>query len=64
MNSPFCKSKRKEVNSDWLAYQWDEHSVFGACANSQRKMKEDDPEFATAHDPKILYGGLAFVEKI
>ena len=27
-------------------------------------MKEDDPEIATAHNPKVLDGGIALLEKI
>ena len=37
---------------------------FGACANSQEKVKDNDPEKATAQNPKHLDGGLALVEKV
>ena len=61
---PFVKHKGKDVNSDWLADQWDERNVFGACAVSQRRMKGDDPEIDTAQTPKRLDERLVLLEKI
>ena len=62
--SPFCKSQRKEVNSDWLADQWDERSVLGHAQFHKGKVKENDPEVATEHNPKIVEGVLDLLEKI
>ena len=37
---------------------------FRACANSQSKMKEDDLAIANAHNPNMLEGALALLEKV
>ena len=45
---PFVNHKRKDVNSDWLADQWDERSVLGHAQFPNGRMKGDDPEIDTA----------------
>ena len=55
LRTPFlAKHNRKDVNSDWLADQWDE----------RKKLADDDPAIATAQNPKHLDGGLALLGKI
>ena len=58
------KLQRKRINSDWPADRWDERSVLGHARIHKGKMKDDDPEIATAHNPKILDGYVALLEKI
>ena len=36
--------KGKDVNSDWLADQWDERSVLGHAQVNKGRMKGDDPQ--------------------
>ena len=60
---PFVDNSAKDVNSDWLADQWDERSVLGHVRIHKRKMKEDDPANATAQNPKHLDGGIALLKK-
>ena len=56
--------KGKDVNSDWLADQWDERSVLGHARINKGRMKGDDPEIDTAQTPKRFDGCLAPQEKI
>ena len=44
--------KGKDVNSDWLSYQWDERSVLGHARVNKGRMKGDDPQIDTAQTPK------------
>ena len=37
--------------------------IFGASTNSQRKMKDDNPEIASVLSAKLLDIGLALLEK-
>ena len=61
---PFLNDKGKDVNSDWLADQWDERSVLGHAQFCKGRMKDDDPEIDTAQTPKQFDGRLALLEKI
>ena len=61
---PFVNHKGKDVNTDWLADQWDERSVLGCAQIRKGRMKGDDPEIDTAQTPKRLDGRLALLEKI
>ena len=61
---PFVNHKGKDVNSDWLAGQWDERSVLGHARIDKRRMKGDDPEIDTAQTPKRFEGNLALQGKI
>ena len=61
---PLVNHKGKDVNSDWLADQWDERSVLGRAQFQKGRMKGDDPEIDTAQTPKHLDGRLALLEKI
>ena len=63
VNSPFRKSQRKDVNSNWLVDQWDVRSVLGHAQSLRGRMKGDDPEIRTAQTPKRLDGHLAVLEK-
>ena len=54
----------KGKDSDWLAHQWDERSVFGHARINKGRMKGDDPEIDTAQTPKRFDGRLAPQEKI
>ena len=56
--------KRKDVNSDWLAGQWDKRSVLGHARINKGRMKGDDPEIDTAQTPKRFSGNLALQERI
>ena len=56
--------KGKDVNSDWLADQWDERSVLGHARINKGRMKGDDPEIDTAQTPKRFDGNLALKENI
>ena len=56
--------KGKDVNSDWLADQWEERSILEHVQYRKGRMKGDDPEIDTAQTPKRLDGRLALVEKI
>ena len=56
--------KGKDVNSDWLAGQWDARSVLGHARINKGRTKGDDPEIDTAQTPKRLDGNLALQEKI
>ena len=40
---PFVNHKGNDVNSDWLADQWDERSVLGHAQFHKGRMKGDDP---------------------
>ena len=64
MHSPFVNHKGKDVNSDRLASQWDERSVFGHAQINKGRKKGDDPEIFTAQTPKRFEGHLALEEKI
>ena len=56
---PFVNHKGKDVNSHWLADQWDERSVLGHAQSLKGMMKSDDyPEIHTAQTPKRLDGRL------
>ena len=46
--------KGRDVNSDWLADQWDERSVLGHARVNKGRMKGDDPQIDTAQTPKAL----------
>ena len=59
-----CKSQGKGINFDWLADQCDERRVLGHAQVRKGKMKGDDPEIATAPNPKHLDRGLAPPGKI
>ena len=61
---PFINYKGKDVNSDWLADQWDEQSALGLAQFHKGRIKGDDPEIDTAQTPKRLDGCLALLEKI
>ena len=61
---PFVNDKGKDVNSDWLADQWDERSVLGHAQFHKGRIKGDDPEIDTAQTPKRFNGRLAPLEKI
>ena len=56
--------KGKEVNSDWLADQWDERSVLGHGQINKGRMKDDDPQIDTAQTPNRFDGRPALQEKI
>ena len=56
--------KGKDVNSDWLADQWDERSVLGHVRINKGKMKADDPQIDTAQTPKRFDWRLALQGKI
>ena len=62
--NPLDLRKGKDVNSDWLADQWDKRSVFGHAQFHKEKIKGDDPEIDTAQTPKHFHGRLAPLEKI
>ena len=47
--------KGKDVNSDWLAHQWDEHSVLGHARINKGRMKGDDPEIDDAQTPLFSF---------
>ena len=61
---PFVNYKGKDVNSDWLADQWDERSVSGHAQFHTGRMKGENPEIDTAQTPKRFDGRLALLEKI
>ena len=61
---PFVNHIGKDVNSDWLADQWDEGSAKGHAQFHKGRMKGDDPEIDTAQTLKRLDGNLALLEKI
>ena len=61
---PFVHQKRKDVNSDWVADQWDERSVLGHAQFHKEKMKGDDPEIHTGQTPKRLDGHSVLLAKI
>ena len=61
---PFVNDKGNDVNSDWLADQWDERSVLRHARVNKGGMKGDDPEIDTAHTPKRFDRRLALQEKI
>ena len=59
--------KGNDVNSDWLADQWDERSVLGHARIKKGRMNGDDPEdpeIDTAQTPKRFDRRLALQEKI
>ena len=56
--------KGKDVNSDWLADQWDERSVLGHARVNKGRMKGDDPQVDTAQNPKRFDWRLALHGKI
>ena len=55
--------KGKDVNSDWLADQWDERSVLGHARVNKGRMKGDDPQIDTAQNPKRFDWRLALQGK-
>ena len=61
---PFVNHKEKDVNSDWLADQYNEPSILGHAQIYKGRKKGDDPEFNTAQTPKCLDRRLALLEKI
>ena len=56
--------KGKDVNSDWLADQWDERSVLGHARVNKGRMKGDDPQIDTAQNPKRFDWRLVLQGKI
>ena len=60
---PFVNHKGNDVNSDWLADQWDERSVLGRAQFHKGRMKGDDPEIYTAQTPKSFDRRLALLGK-
>ena len=61
---PFVNHKGNDVNSDWVADQWDERSVLGHARINKGRTKGDDPEIDTAQNPKRFDRRLALPEKI
>ena len=61
---PFVNDKGKDVNSDWLADQWDQRSVLGHARVNKGRMKDDDPQIDTALTPKRFDWRLALQGKI
>ena len=61
---PFVDDKGKDVNSDWLADQWEERSVLGHAQINKGRMKGDDPQIDTAQTPKRFDWRLALQAKI
>ena len=61
---PFVNHKGKDVNSDWLAGQWDERSVLGHARINKGRMKGDDPGIHNAQTPKRFDRNPAPQEKI
>ena len=57
-------TKGKDVNSDWLADQWDERSVLGHARVNKGRMRGDDPKIDTAQTAKRFDRRLALQEKI
>ena len=55
-NSPFVNHKGKDINSDWLADQWDERSVLGHAQFHKRRAKSDDLEIDTAQTQSAWMG--------
>ena len=47
-------NKEKDLNSDWLADQWDERSVLRHARVNNGRMKGDDPQIDIAQTPKAL----------
>ena len=60
----FVNDKGKNVNSDWLADQWDERSVLGHARVNKGRMKGDDPHIDTAPTPKRFDWRVALQGKI
>ena len=60
---PFGNHKGKDVNSDWLADQWDERSVLGHAPIPKGGLRGDDPEIDTAQTPKRFERRLVLLEK-
>ena len=61
---PFVNDKGKDVNSDWLASQWDERSVLGHAPINKGRMKGDDPKIDTAQTQSASTGIWLFRRKI
>ena len=61
---PLVNDKGKDVNSDWLADQWEERSSLRHAQFHKERMKGDDPEIDTAQTLKRFDGRLAPLEKI
>ena len=61
---PFVNHKGKDLNSDWLADQWDERSILGHAQFHKGGMKGDDPEIDTARTPKRFDGRRASLGEI
>ena len=61
---PFVNDKGKDVNSDWLADQWDERSVLGHARVNKGRMRGDDLQIDTAQTPKRFDWRLALQGKI
>ena len=61
---PYVNPNKKEVNSAWLSDERDERSVLGHTRIHKGKLKDDHPEIATAHNPKVLDESIALLEKI
>ena len=62
-NPPFVSHKGKDVNSDWLADQWEERSILGHAQIHKGRMKGDNPEIDTAQTPKRFDRLLLFWRK-
>ena len=60
--TPFVNHKGKDVNSDWLADQWDEQSILGHAQVHKGWMKGNDSDINTVHSPKRLDRRLTLSE--
>ena len=56
--------KGKDINSDWLADQWDEQSILGHARVNKGRMRGNDPQIDTAQTPKHFNWRLALQGKI
>ena len=63
VTSPFVNHKRKDVNTDWLAVQWNERSILGHARITKGRMKGDDPQIDNAQIPKRFDGRWLFRRK-
>ena len=64
-NPPFINHKGNEVNSDWLANQWDKRSGLGhAQYHKGRRKGQRKHEIDNTQTPKCFDGRLALLEKI
>ena len=63
-NPPFVNHEGNDVNSDWLADQWDERSVLGHAQLNKGSMKGDNPTIDTEQTLKRFNWRLALLGKI